>query len=61
MAWKVTRNHVHPLGDLREHWLTTDCWCRPYLYDGIVVHNSLDGREIYERAAASKERDRNNL
>jgi hypothetical protein len=48
MAWKVVRNHVCPVNDLREH-LLTDCWCGPTDDDGLVVHNSLDGREFYER------------
>jgi hypothetical protein len=47
MDWKIDGNHVYPVKDLREHSLT-DCWCRPTDDDGIVVHNSLDGREQYE-------------
>jgi hypothetical protein len=46
------RLHVHPLNDLREHVIDPDveCWCNP-TYDeeyDIVIHNSLDGRELYE-------------
>ena len=48
LAWKVDRNHVYPANDLREH-LLINCWCGPADDDGIVVHNSLDGRELYER------------
>jgi hypothetical protein len=48
MAWKVDGNHVVPVDDLREHSVT-GCWCRPTDDDGILVHNSLDGREHYER------------
>jgi hypothetical protein len=48
MPWRVTGNHVYPFNDLREHSLA-DCWCRPTDDDGIMVHNSLDGRELYER------------
>jgi hypothetical protein len=48
MVWKVDGNHVYPVDDLREH-AVTDCWCGPVDDDGIVVHNSLDGREMYER------------
>ena len=48
MAWKVDGNHVVPVDDLREHSVT-DCWCCPTDDDGIMVHNSLDGREQYER------------
>ncbi len=48
MAWKVDATHVYPVDDLREHSVT-DCWCQPIDDEGIVVHNSLDGREQYER------------
>ncbi len=48
MVWKVDGNQVYPVDDLREH-AVTDCWCGPVDDDGIVVHNSLDGREMYER------------
>jgi hypothetical protein len=48
MVWKVDGNHVYPVDDLREH-AVTDCWCGPVDDDGIVIHNSLDGREMYER------------
>jgi hypothetical protein len=48
MAWKVDGNHVYPVNDLREHSVAA-CWCRPADDDGIMVHNSLDGRELYER------------
>ena len=41
--------HVVPVGDLKEHDNSPDCWCRPWLdpcADGMLyVHNSLDGRE----------------
>jgi hypothetical protein len=42
--------HVFPVGDLREHSTDADkpCWCRPVEDDGVVVHNSMDGREDYE-------------
>lgn len=41
--------HVTPIADLREHVLDELCWCRPFIEDGIVVHNSMDRREEYER------------
>lgn len=42
--------HVFPVGDMREHVLIgTGCWCNPHLQDGVVVHNSMDGRELVER------------
>lgn len=47
-AWKVQGNHVLPTRDLREHSLT-DCWCHPVDDDGVIVHKSLDRRELYER------------
>ena len=56
--------HVLPERDLREHLETRDCWCRPRLevvtdeipwidlppkvLGTIVVHNSVDGRELTE-------------
>ena len=39
---------VHPVDDLRPHNLDEPCWCRPEMIDGIMVHNSMDGREKYE-------------
>jgi hypothetical protein len=47
-AWKVVGHHVIPVNDLREHSLT-ECWCYPLDDEGLSVHNSLDGRELYER------------
>lgn len=47
--------HVHPVGDLRDHELTRTCWCQPDVRqdpdgDGtLVIHNSLDGRELIEK------------
>lgn len=46
--WTIVGNHVYPTDDLRAHSLT-DCWCRPVEDDGVIVHNSLDQRELYER------------
>jgi hypothetical protein len=43
--------HVYPCDDLREHVIDPDveCWCKPTMTeDGILVHNSLDRRELYE-------------
>lgn len=40
--------HVVPLGDLREHVSSLDCWCKPRDDDGVVIHNSMDQRETYE-------------
>lgn len=47
--WLVIGNHVIPNQDLREHMEAADCWCRPQDDGQIVIHNSLDERELYER------------
>jgi len=53
--WAISPTHVYPLTDLREHDLTADCWCRPETKEYsdraglVVVHNSMDGREAFER------------
>jgi hypothetical protein len=40
---------VFPLDDLHEHDPdNSSCWCRPIYDDGILVHNSMDGREAIE-------------
>ena len=48
-AW----HHVYPRGDLREHVTDCleDCWCRPCVdeVNFLIVHNSADRREDYER------------
>jgi len=43
------RRHVVPLDDLGEHTLALYCRCFPREDDGIIVHNSFDGRELIER------------
>jgi hypothetical protein len=42
--------HVVPIDDLREHSTDSDkpCWCHPEEEDGVIVHNSMDGREKFE-------------
>lgn len=40
--------HIVPLDDWRDHELTLTCWCHPVL-DEVVIHNSADRREEYER------------
>lgn len=42
--------HVVPVDDLREHSTDSDkpCWCNPTIEDGVIVHNSMDGREHFE-------------
>ena len=53
VTWAVDRMtdlpHVWPVGDLREHAISMDCWCRPVDDEGVIVHNSMDGREQFER------------
>lgn len=47
--------HVLPIGDLREHVLSEDCWRRPAHADDeprVLVHNSMDRREEYENGRA---------
>jgi hypothetical protein len=46
--------HVIPVADLKDHEDGFFCWCKPSVKrysDGgaMVTHNSLDGREFYER------------
>lgn len=43
--------HVVPVGDLREHDCTEECWCKPDEDNevaGVFVHHALDGREKFE-------------
>lgn len=40
---------VIPRNDLREHAFGRECWCKPFEEDGVIVHNSMDGRERFER------------
>ena len=48
MPWKVVGIQVIPVDDLREHSLT-NCWCKPRDDEGVIVHHTMDGRELYER------------
>jgi hypothetical protein len=41
--------HVEPSNDLRQHvWNGDPCPCMPREVDGVVIHNSYDGREVGE-------------
>lgn len=43
--------HTYPLNDLREHEVDgKPCWCNPRIEeDGdLIVHNAMDGRELFE-------------
>lgn len=47
--------HVLPIGDLREHSQSYACWCRPTRDEDeprVIIHNSMDRREEYERGRA---------
>ena len=53
--WKVVELdnddiHVIPEYDLKEHILSTECWCKPQddeLTPNVKIHNALDKREIF--------------
>lgn len=45
------RFHVLPVNDLRDHEETAECWCNPRIAEHLVIHNSLDRREIFEDLA----------
>ena len=43
--------HVIPVGDLKAHDISCECWCSPVPDEDrpdIYVHNSLDLRELHE-------------
>lgn len=46
--------HVLPVNDLKEHEESEHCHCQPkveYEENGkVIIHNSYDGREIFEEA-----------
>lgn len=44
--------HVSPVGDLRDHVLTPQCWCKPTPDEeqpNVLVHHALDQRELVEQ------------
>ena len=51
--WEVARGldgnlHVLPLKDTQDHDDDAECWCHPTPDDdGIIVHHSLDRRELH--------------
>lgn len=48
--------HVLPINDLRDHDENgAGCWCRPRVEDGVIIHNSMDGRELIERGERMKQ------
>jgi hypothetical protein len=44
----LRHGEVIPNGDLREHVEGDECWCHPYIEDGVIIHNPMDGRVDYE-------------
>jgi hypothetical protein len=43
--------HVTPQGDLREHDISLECWCKPTPDEEdsrVIIHHALDQREEYE-------------
>lgn len=41
--------HILPYHDDKQHYITEECSCCPSINeDGNVVHNSFDGRELFE-------------
>ena len=45
--------HVVPINDMKRHTLTPGCECQPVIEEtgdvlDIVIHNSFDGREVFE-------------
>ncbi len=49
MSWDASRHAIWPVDDLRPHEpRNPNCWCKPTLQHGLLVHNSMDGREKHE-------------
>ncbi len=61
VQWTNPRNnravfHVLPINDLKEHVEETTCWCEPTVEvrrsrtrrAQLVIHNSMDGRELID-------------
>jgi len=48
-AFKSCPPEVIPNNDLREHFGCEKCWCAPFFDGELLVHNSMDGREQFER------------
>ena len=57
MTWTAIENdhgtmEVVPDNDLKPHLLDGRCWCLPFDDRGVLVHNSMDRREVFERKRA---------
>ncbi len=51
-GWQVYKmpDEVAPINDIKPHEIgKIECWCNPYIDGDILVHNSMDEREQYER------------
>jgi len=53
LPWRCCDNHdgethIAPIGDLRQHILSEDCWCEPRNDGDSIIHNSADEREKFE-------------
>ncbi len=47
-AFHIGDNGVHVLPNDEQHY-ETECSCRPEVNsDGLIIHNSFDGREAFE-------------
>jgi len=46
--------HVLPINDLHPHVESALCDCNPKIKEGgrLIIHNSYDGREVFEEAEA---------
>ena len=40
--------HILPVADLKLHQDSTLCWCKPQIDGNAIIHNSADGRELFE-------------
>ena len=47
-GWVSFPPHVFPLNDTRAH-IADDCWCEPKHRGRLIIHQSQDRREEYER------------
>lgn len=48
--------HVYPVGDIKEHLMSCNCWCKPSAHESepdVIVHNSADSRELFDGASAT--------
>jgi hypothetical protein len=49
--------HVIPKDDIIPHEPDTYCWCHPTDDDGVIVHHSMDRRELAEQRQAREARN----